>query len=311
MNKKSPYVVDYGKQKRKPYGFFRFLILALLVVFGLAYFNDQFKFNKDNVVTTINGVSNHNEQLAKLKKEIDESQLYRDEIILLKKEISNLKNELEDSNNSSVSLVADQINEIRDLKGQIKSLNKLNDTLMEQNSILSKGVEDPNNSSSSSVSLVADQINEIRDLKDQIKSLNRLNDTLMEQNSILSKGVEDSGIVEDMKIKPSINNDKKNIELENIQNNIVSSRPQAIKRINPRYPSRALQRRLSGSVKVIFDVDINGQAQNIRVLESSSYLFESEARRAVRETKFNPARDSFGNPIFFKDHTTVYEFNLK
>ena len=262
MNKKSPYVVDYGKQKRKPYGFFRFLILALLVVFGLAYFNDQFKFNKDNVVTTINGVSNHNEQLAELKKEIDESQLYRDEIILLKKEISNLKNELEDSNNSSVSLVADQINEIRDLKGQIKSLNKLNDTLMEQ-------------------------------------------------NSILSKGVEDSVIVEDMKIKPSINNDKKNIELENIQNNIVSSRPQAIKRINPRYPSRALQRRLSGSVKVIFDVDINGQAQNIRVLESSSYLFESEARRAVRETKFNPARDSLGNPIFFKDHTTVYEFNLK
>ena len=314
MNKKSPYVVDYGKQKRKPYGFFRFLILALLVVFGLAFFNNQFKFNKDNVVTTINGVTNHNDQLDKLKKEIDQSQLYRDEISLLKKEISDLKNKLEDSKNSSsnsVLLAADQINEIRDLKGQIQSLNKLNDTLMEQNSILLKSAEDSKNSSSSSVSLVADQINEIRDLKGQIQSLNKLNDTLMEQNSILLTASEESDIVEDIKINPLNVNENKNTTLDNIQKKIVSSKPQIIKRINPRYPSRALQRRLSGSVKMIFDVDINGQAQNIRVLESSSYLFESEARRAVSATKFNPARDSLGNPIYFKDHTTIYEFNLK
>ena len=265
MNKKAPYVVDYGKQKRKPYGFFRFLILALLVVFGLAFFNNQFKFNKDNVVTTINGVTNHNDQLDKLKKEIDQSQLYRDEISLLKKEISDLKNKLEDSKNSS----------------------------------------------SNSVLLAADQINEIRDLKGQIQSLNKLNDTLMEQNSILLTASEESDIVEDIKINPLNVNENKNTTLDNIQKKIVSSKPQIIKRVNPRYPSRALQRRLSGSVKMIFDVDINGQAQNIRVLESSSYLFESEARRAVSATKFNPARDSLGNPIYFKDHTTIYEFNLK
>ena len=154
-----------------------------------------------------------------------------------------------------------------------------------------------------------------KSLEKQLKYLNELYNAVKKENEILL------GI--NTLTPPSIELDPITVEdknefipipktnTNNKATNGDSSAPKLLSKISPKYPSRALQRNLSGSVTVIFDVDKEGNTKNIRIFKSSSSLFENEAKRVVRISKYRPAIDSSGKPIDFYDLKKTYEFNLE
>ena len=60
----------------------------------------------------------------------------------------------------------------------------------------------------------------------------------------------------------------------------------AIVRVAPEYPMRAITRNLEGYVIVEFDVLTNGSVANIRVVESSSPIFERAAVNAAKRFRY-------------------------
>lgn len=69
----------------------------------------------------------------------------------------------------------------------------------------------------------------------------------------------------------------------------------AIVRVRPVYPAGAAQRGLEGFVLVEFDVMANGTVSNVRVIESSSSIFERSAINAAKKFRFK-ARVLDGEP---------------
>lgn len=62
----------------------------------------------------------------------------------------------------------------------------------------------------------------------------------------------------------------------------------AVVRVQPVYPATAQARGLEGWVLVEFDVRQDGQVANVRVVESSSRIFEKAALRAAYRFRFKP-----------------------
>lgn len=60
----------------------------------------------------------------------------------------------------------------------------------------------------------------------------------------------------------------------------------AIVRVRPVYPAIAQQRGLEGFVRVEFDVLASGAVTNVRIIESSSAIFERSAIRAAQAFRF-------------------------
>ncbi|WOT04389.1 energy transducer TonB [Shewanella youngdeokensis] len=60
-------------------------------------------------------------------------------------------------------------------------------------------------------------------------------------------------------------------------------------RVEPRYPARALKRKLEGYVLLGFVIDKKGNPQDIKVLDANpSQLFDREAIRALKRWKYQP-----------------------
>ncbi len=73
--------------------------------------------------------------------------------------------------------------------------------------------------------------------------------------------------------------------------------PVLLSRIMPAYPERARSMGIQGQVVVQFIVDQSGRVErDIQVLTSLPMLDEA-AIEAVRQWRFSPARDRFGNPV--------------
>ncbi len=78
----------------------------------------------------------------------------------------------------------------------------------------------------------------------------------------------------------------------------------------PAYPVIALQKGLEGWVKLNFDVDSAGFAQNITIVDASHRkVFDKEAKRALRQWKFQPGTEN-GMATGLSNQKVTMEFKL-
>ncbi len=72
----------------------------------------------------------------------------------------------------------------------------------------------------------------------------------------------------------------------------VDEEAQALKMVNPEYPSRAKKLGVPGYVKIYMVIDVYGNVTNLKVLsvDPAGYGFETEALKAIRNWKFEPAK---------------------
>ncbi len=65
----------------------------------------------------------------------------------------------------------------------------------------------------------------------------------------------------------------------------------------PSYPAAGVRSRENGWVEVEFTVGVNGEVQNVHVIDSNpARVFDREAVRAVQQAKFDPKLDR-GEPV--------------
>lgn len=72
----------------------------------------------------------------------------------------------------------------------------------------------------------------------------------------------------------------------------VDEQAKVLREVNPVYPDRAKKAGISGTVKVLMVIDVYGNVSSAEVLSVSppGYGFETEALKAVRTWKFEPAK---------------------
>ena len=72
----------------------------------------------------------------------------------------------------------------------------------------------------------------------------------------------------------------------------VDEEAQALKMVNPVYPERAKKLGVAGYVKVYLVIDVYGNPTDVKVLsvDPPGYGFETEALKAIRSWKFEPAK---------------------
>jgi TonB family protein len=84
--------------------------------------------------------------------------------------------------------------------------------------------------------------------------------------------------------------------------------------VNPEYPHGALNRQIEGWVEVAYDVDPQGNVQNVRVSEAESEraakLFSPAALKAVEATSFYPATAD-GKPVWSRNEKRRFRFAIK
>ncbi|NLS12076.1 energy transducer TonB [Vibrio sp. SM6] len=81
-------------------------------------------------------------------------------------------------------------------------------------------------------------------------------------------------------------------------------------RVEPRYPSRALKRKLEGHVVLAFTIDTTGRPKDIRIIEAEpKRVFEREAMRALAKWKYQP-KVAEGKAIEQLGQTVKLEFKL-
>ncbi len=81
-------------------------------------------------------------------------------------------------------------------------------------------------------------------------------------------------------------------------------------RVDPRYPSRALQRKIEGYVVLRFTIDAAGRPKDIEVVEAEPRrMFEREAISAVKRWKYQPKVEN-GVSIEQFGQTAKVEFKL-
>ncbi len=76
---------------------------------------------------------------------------------------------------------------------------------------------------------------------------------------------------------------------ESGEDNEDAGKPRALIKIMPDYPRRAYMNKLEGDVTVEFSVNQQGAVQNIKVVRSSSTLFDLAAIDAISRCKYLPA----------------------
>jgi TonB family protein len=65
--------------------------------------------------------------------------------------------------------------------------------------------------------------------------------------------------------------------------------PEPVKRVDPRYPARAMQTSQAGWVLIDFDVSADGSTSNLRVVAASPRgVFEAAGMDSLRQMKFQP-----------------------
>lgn len=71
--------------------------------------------------------------------------------------------------------------------------------------------------------------------------------------------------------------------------------PQGISIGKPNYPTRALDLRIEGEVKVKFDINTDGHPVNIEILEARpANMFERSVRQAMRKWRYVPGKAYYG-----------------
>ncbi|OBT16323.1 energy transducer TonB [Vibrio sp. UCD-FRSSP16_10] len=82
-------------------------------------------------------------------------------------------------------------------------------------------------------------------------------------------------------------------------------------RIEPRYPTRALSRKIEGFVVMSFTINQNGRPTDIQVLQSQpNRIFDREAKRALQRWKYQPLIVD-GKATARKGQTLKLEFKLQ
>lgn len=79
--------------------------------------------------------------------------------------------------------------------------------------------------------------------------------------------------------------------------------------VTPGYPRRAVARNIQGLVRLQFDVDADGYARHIQVLESPSPLLSRAAIEALRASRYAAPRLN-GQPVALTQLTEDYRFTL-
>jgi len=103
-------------------------------------------------------------------------------------------------------------------------------------------------------------------------------------------------------------------EEESVNNEVDLSRAHRL--VRPKggpvviYPRKALSRDLTGKVTIRFDISKEGIPLNIRVVSSTSPIFDKAAIDAVKKFVYLPARDKRGNEIVVKDIDYPFRFEL-
>jgi len=103
-------------------------------------------------------------------------------------------------------------------------------------------------------------------------------------------------------------------EEESVNNEVDLSRAHRL--VRPKggpvviYPRKALSRDLTGKVTIRFDISEEGIPLNIRVVSSTSPIFDKAAIDAVKKFVYLPARDKRGNEIVVKDIDYPFRFEL-
>lgn len=85
--------------------------------------------------------------------------------------------------------------------------------------------------------------------------------------------------------------------------------PQLVKRVSAPYPKEALEKGLSGTVVLEFDVDEKGVVSNVQVKQGAGHGFDEAAAEAVKQFQFTPAMND-RTPVPSRV-TYAYKFVLK
>ncbi len=86
--------------------------------------------------------------------------------------------------------------------------------------------------------------------------------------------------------------------------------PEVAHKVDPRYPKEALKEGASGDVVLDAVIDSNGVVSNVNVIESPHASLSAAAENALRQWRFEPARDKSGQPIDVCFLVTI-QFHLK
>jgi TonB family protein len=76
----------------------------------------------------------------------------------------------------------------------------------------------------------------------------------------------------------------------------ASSSPSVIYKVEPEYSKEALKKKLQGTVVLRIEVDTNGRARNVRVVQSLGMGLDEEAIKAVQKWQFKPGEKD-GHPV--------------
>ncbi|MEN2269761.1 energy transducer TonB [Vibrio diabolicus] len=100
------------------------------------------------------------------------------------------------------------------------------------------------------------------------------------------------------------------ISAPNLKGTMGNQQALPLYRVDPRYPSKALKRRVEGYVIMRFTIDATGRPKDIEVLEAEPQrMFEREAIRALKKWKYQPKVED-GVSIEQYGQTAKVEFKL-
>ncbi len=86
--------------------------------------------------------------------------------------------------------------------------------------------------------------------------------------------------------------------------------PIVVHKVDPKYPKEALKEGASGDVVLDAVIDSNGVVSDVSVIESPHASLSAAAEKALRQWRFEPARDKKGVPIEVCFAVTI-QFHLK
>ncbi|HHF2913988.1 energy transducer TonB [Vibrio chemaguriensis] len=100
------------------------------------------------------------------------------------------------------------------------------------------------------------------------------------------------------------------ISAPNLKGTMGNKQALPLYRVDPRYPSKALKRRVEGYVIMRFTIDATGRPKDIEVIEAEPQrMFEREAIRALKKWKYQPKVED-GVSIEQFGQTAKVEFKL-
>ncbi|GAK22269.1 LOW QUALITY PROTEIN: ferric siderophore transport system, periplasmic binding protein TonB [Vibrio sp. JCM 19052] len=100
------------------------------------------------------------------------------------------------------------------------------------------------------------------------------------------------------------------ISAPNLKGTMATSKHLPLYRVDPRYPSKALKRKMEGYVVMRFTIDATGRPKDIEVIDAKpKRIFEKEAIRALKKWKYQPKVED-GVSIEQFGQTAKVEFKL-